>query len=94
MTNGDSSNAGTRMVKDFTGDSFSARFGSFHSFKDKLYVVQSGKLWISDGTTDGTIELDLARRSSLVTNFLTLGNQFFFTDSSVGNNASLWVGDG
>lgn len=94
VTNGDSSNAGTRMVKDFTGDSFSSRFGSFHSFKDKLYVVQGGRLWGSDGTAAGTSELDLARRSSSATNFVTLGNQFFFTDSSVGNNTSLWVSDG
>lgn len=94
VTNGDSSNAGTYMVKDLTGDYYSANFGDFHGFKNKLYFVQADRLWVSDGTSAGTKELDLSKRSTRATNFITLGDHFFFTDSAVGNNLSLWVSDG
>ena len=94
VTNGDSSDEGTYMVKDFTGDNMSSSFGDFHSFKDKLYAVVAGRIWVSDGTEVGTEELDLVRRSANAANFLTIGDHFFFTDTTVGFSASVWVSDG
>ena len=65
-------------------------------FKGDLYFVDPyrGKLWKTNGTSAGTAELDLARQSKSAHDFIAMGENFFFIDSTGGSNASIWVSDG
>ncbi|MGR6874255.1 hypothetical protein ACU6U9_18550 [Pseudomonas sp. HK3] len=94
VTNGDNSNDGTHLVKDFTQNNASANFGDLYSFNDKLYVVVAERLWVSDGTDAGTKQLNSELRPWRADNFITLNDHFYFTDSSISRNRSVWVSDG
>ncbi|MEH6448163.1 MAG: hypothetical protein V7765_05795 [Oleispira sp.] len=94
VTNGDSSHEGTHLVKNITAGDVSSSFSSFHNFKNKLYLVQSNVIWVSDGTDSGTQRLSEIPGSYKANNFVTMGEYFFFIDSSSGTPASVWGSDG
>ena len=72
------------------------RIKTLFGFKDSLYFVDPyrGKLWKTNGTSVGTAELDSERQSKSAHGFIAMGDNFFFIDSAVGSNSSIWVSDG
>lgn len=92
VTDGDDKTQSFHKWEQNTGFNIKTLFG----FKGSLYFVDPfrGKLWKTNGTSAGTAELDLERKSKSAHGFIAMGENFFFIDSATGSNSSIWVSDG
>ncbi len=71
------------------------------SFENKVFFsadfFYGNELWVSDGTTEGTYELKdiyLGGKSSYPSNFVELGQKFYFRANDGINGYELWESDG
>ncbi len=106
----DGTQGGTRLLRDiFPGlanpsflSSSNPTFGNFIQFGENLLFVSDdgesdSELWISDGTTEGTLQLtnfdpgDQGSMGEFLNSFTLLGEQVFF---NAGRFQRLWVTDG
>jgi len=65
----------------------------------QVYFVSANDVWVTDGTTAGTlkvIEGDLLGLAAIPSNFVVIGNGrfLFFTGNAALNNQLLWISDG
>lgn len=96
----DGTEQGTKFVKDLTPGPGRSYFTEFVTFNNNLLFVQSGKLWITNGTSSGTFKLGdqftpgYCSYQCYPPEFAIVGNQMFFnaTDEKAGNE--IWKTDG
>jgi ELWxxDGT repeat protein len=87
---------GTQFIHEFSG---SIDANQMLAWNGSLYFVEVNKLWVSDGTTDGSTILGqflpaVDPQSSAIMGFTGLGSQVFFAAGDAEHGNELWKTDG
>jgi ELWxxDGT repeat protein len=92
----DGTPAGTQYIQEFSG---SIDIHHTLAWNGALYFVEGDKLWVSDGTADGTTLLrqflpDVYPQPAASSGFSGSGNLVFFTARDADHGSELWKTDG
>lgn len=91
----DGTHAGTYMFKDLNPGFYGSNIKDFYVFNDKVFFTESGQLYTTDGTTNGTSQFSLSNGPSDVTGYIELENYLVIRGRSNGHHSSaLWLSDG
>ena len=80
------------LIKDITEDDGDSGISNFVSLGDEIYFEAESALWVTDGTTDGTVAVAAASSIGSVNNFYAWNDLLFF-EGDDGSGDQLWKYD-
>jgi ELWxxDGT repeat protein len=80
------------LIKDITGDDGNAGISNFVTIGTDVYFEAQGKVWKTDGTTDGTIAVESASSINSTNNYFVWNDALYFEGDN-GSNDQLWKYD-
>ncbi|MFT6869443.1 MAG: ELWxxDGT repeat protein [Paraglaciecola sp.] len=77
------------LIKDITGDDGNAGISNFVTIGSEIYFEATGKVWKTDGTTDGTTAVSAAASINSTNNYFVWNSSLYF-EGDDGSNDQLW----
>lgn len=81
------------LIKDITGDDSSSSISNLTVLNDEVYFEALGYLYVTDGTEDGTKQIDVASSLSGVANLYAWNDKIFFEGDNGTEGDQLYIYD-